>query len=173
MTERETHMTDQSTWHVEGNQVFEGDQLIADYESPGSASYAARLHNNHQSTNAVLSQIDEMFQSEINFTVKGFWDGGISWSLDGDAGYDAEAAERGLQGVAPTIEEALVALRNGARRNFPRSLFAQRNGFDLELQTAQGTIAPWTNKAEFEARLDESLQQVENGETVSLGEFKD
>jgi hypothetical protein len=32
-------------------------------------------------------------------------------------------------------------------------------------------IPPWNTKAEFEESLDESLEQVKNGETVSLGDF--
>lgn len=121
-------------WHAEGSQVYEGDKLIGNYASPESAQYVARLHNNHQSGNFVLCQIDEMLQSEIDFAIEGsIWHGGITWQL-GRANVPSPE-----HGNAPTIEEALIALRNTARRHFPESLFSQRNGFDLKLQTDQRT----------------------------------
>lgn len=122
-----------STWRADGNKIYEDDIFIGNYASPESAHYVARLHNNHQSRNTVLSQVDEMFQSEINFTVTGFWDGGITWSLDDS-----------YHGNEQTIEEALIALRNRARHCYPDSLFAQRNSFDMELETDQRTAEDLT-----------------------------
>ena len=94
----------------------------------GEAQYTARVHNLHVSGSSVMHEVDIMFQSEIHFDIHALWDGGIIWSLgDGDD----------RNGVEDTIEEALAAMTNAARRVFPESSFAMRYASDVVVASDQ------------------------------------
>lgn len=106
--------------------IMEGDPIngtfIGCYGNMGSAHYHARLHNNFVSPIGLLNEIDAMFQSEIDFRITAAWDMGIDW----DCGHQ-------LQGNEPTIEEALVAVVNAAKKLYPNSDFAQSRCYEVPL----------------------------------------
>jgi hypothetical protein len=105
--------------------IMEGDPVngtfIGCYGDMSAASYHARLHNNFVSPIGLLNEIDAMFQSEIDFRITA-WAGGIEW----DCGHQ-------LQGNEPTIEEALVAVVNAAKKLYPKSHFALTRPYEVPL----------------------------------------
>lgn len=104
--------------------IMEGDPIngtfIGCYGDMGSANYHARLHNNFVSPVGLLNEIDAMFQSEIHFRITGFWDGGITWEVGAKA-----------KGNEATIEEAMVAMVNAAKVEFPNSYFALTRQYEV------------------------------------------
>jgi hypothetical protein len=61
-----------------------------------------------------------LYDSEINFELSCFWDGGFIWKLGDDAnGYVAEGNGR-------TVEEAVTELADAALTHFPESDFAKK-----------------------------------------------
>lgn len=67
-----------------------------------------------------MSTLQDIYDSEINFTLSTFWDGGFDWKLgDESNGWKAE-------GNADSLEQAVVALDAAAREHYPRSTFALR-----------------------------------------------
>jgi hypothetical protein len=66
-------------------------------------------------TNVLQVQYD----SELNFELSCFWDGGLIWKLGDSAnGYSAE-------GHAETVNEAIKQLRDAALTHFPQSGFTK------------------------------------------------
>lgn len=62
-----------------------------------------------------------LYSSEINFTISTFWDGGFDWKLGDECnGFKEEGCTR-------TFDDAVVALRAAAIRQFPTSQFAKRD----------------------------------------------
>jgi hypothetical protein len=60
-----------------------------------------------------------LYDSEINFSISTFWDGGFDWALgDGINGWHEK-------GRADTYDAALQALRLAAMKHFPASMFAK------------------------------------------------
>lgn len=62
--------------------------------------------------------LQRLYDSEINFKMSTFWDGGFDWWLGDDMnGYKAEGTARSYQDA---VDEIVLA----ARRHFPTSTFA-------------------------------------------------
>ena len=60
-----------------------------------------------------------LYDSEINFELSSFWDGGFIWKLGDSAnGYPAE-------GRADSVSEAIAQLRAAALTHFPQSEFSK------------------------------------------------
>lgn len=60
-----------------------------------------------------------LYDSEINFMISTFWDGGFDWCLGHElGGYQAE-------GTADTYDEAVAALAKAARTRYRDSAFAR------------------------------------------------
>jgi hypothetical protein len=60
-----------------------------------------------------------LYDSEINFELSSFWDGGFIWKLGDSAnGYPAE-------GRAASVSEAISQLQSAAITHFPQSEFAK------------------------------------------------
>jgi len=118
--------------------IMEGDPIngrrVGNYADLGAAVYYCRLHNDHESLNYALNEIQAMYQSEIHFGLVGFWDGGIEWYL----GVDLETADE--RGNKPTVEEAIVELTNAARRRYPTSTYARGRASDISLVEDQRTV---------------------------------
>lgn len=70
-------------------------------------------------TASSLDDLQKLYDSEINFEISTFWDGGFDWRL-GDTmnGYVAEGIERTIAGAVKALADAAVA-------NFPDSAFAK------------------------------------------------
>jgi hypothetical protein len=65
--------------------------------------------------------LQAFYDSEINFEISAFWDGGFTWKLgDSMNGFDA-------QGNARTIQQAVPELSAAALKHYPDSAFANRN----------------------------------------------
>lgn len=111
-------------------------RLVGHYQSMGNAHYHATLHNIHVSAHAVLREVDLMFQSEIHFGIVGHWDGGLEWYL----GLELPAVGEGVRGNEPTIELALAAVANAARRAYPESDFALAFASDVTVEPDQRTV---------------------------------
>ena len=63
--------------------------------------------------------LQELYDSEINFELSCFWNGGFIWKLGDSAnGYTAE-------GQADSVSEAITQLRDAALTHFPQSEFAK------------------------------------------------
>jgi hypothetical protein len=64
--------------------------------------------------------LQALYDSEINFEISSFWDGGFTWKL-GDAmnGFDA-------QGNARTVDQAVQELSDAALWHYPASAFVNR-----------------------------------------------
>jgi len=77
------------------------------------------LHNNHISGHPVLREVDIMFQNEIHYGISATWDGGIEWYL----GTSLETCDE--RGNENTLEEALAAMANMARKVYPESTYAR------------------------------------------------
>jgi len=61
-----------------------------------------------------------LYDSEINFEISTFWDGGFDWKLgDRMNGYPAE-------GNARTLAEAIEEIKGSAVKHYPESEFAQK-----------------------------------------------
>lgn len=70
---------------------------------------------------ADLSDLQKLYDSEINFEITTFWDGGFDWKLgDSMNGFVAEGKQK-------SIAAAVGALLNAARAKFPDSTFAKRS----------------------------------------------
>jgi hypothetical protein len=82
-----------------------------------SASYTLIRPVTHLS--APVSTLQELYDSEISFELRGEWAAGFEWKL-GDRlnGYSA-------QGHCDTCDEALRALARAASENYPTSEFVQ------------------------------------------------
>ncbi len=60
-----------------------------------------------------MNTLQELYDSEINFKLFTFWDGGFYWKLgDHSNGHSAE-------GSADSIEAAVQQLANAAREKYP------------------------------------------------------
>jgi hypothetical protein len=60
-----------------------------------------------------------LYDSEINFELSCFWDGGVIWKLGDSAnGYPVE-------GRADSVSEAIAQLQDAALTHFPQSEFAK------------------------------------------------
>jgi hypothetical protein len=65
------------------------------------------------------STLQDLYASEINFTVSSFWDCGFRWKLGDDVnGFVAE-------GSAATFERAVSDLAHAAIEHFPNTAFAR------------------------------------------------
>ena len=65
-----------------------------------------------------MNILQELYNSEINWKISTFWDGGFDWWLGDEMnGFKAE-------GGADTLEEAVAALEQAALEHFPNSVFA-------------------------------------------------
>ena len=65
--------------------------------------------------------LQKLYDSEINFTISTFWDGGFEWQLgDSVNGFEEE-------GWAETFDNAVELLRLSAIRCCPDSTFAKEN----------------------------------------------
>ena len=63
--------------------------------------------------------LQQMYDSEINFTISVFWDAGFDWKLGDELnGYVAD-------GCAKTMEDCVVQLGRAAIEHFPDSVFAK------------------------------------------------
>lgn len=72
-----------------------------------------------------LLRLQEMYDSEINFRLECFWDGGFSWYLGDEMNGFKE------EGHTLTLAEAVAELSLAARRYYPKSLYhLGREGFD-------------------------------------------
>lgn len=69
-----------------------------------------------------LADLQRLYDSEINFTLSTFWDGGIDWQL-GDGRYE--------QGTEDTISAAVDRLITAACRCFPNSIYAKQKRQEL------------------------------------------
>lgn len=66
-----------------------------------------------------MNTLQELYNSEINWSISTFWDGGFDWKLgDNMNGWKAT-------GCAYTLEETADALAKAARKYFPNSEFAK------------------------------------------------
>ena len=64
--------------------------------------------------------LQELYESEINFEMSCFWDGGIDWKLGDEMnGFNAK-------GCADTVPEAIQELNDAALEHFPDSQFAKK-----------------------------------------------
>ena len=60
-----------------------------------------------------------LYDSEINFCVSTFWDGGFDWKLGDEMnGFDAS-------GSCKTLNDAAVELHNAACKHYPKSSYAR------------------------------------------------
>lgn len=66
--------------------------------------------------------IDQLYQSEINFRIETFWDGGFTVKL-GDR-LNGFVDETNVENWAQVVDW----LKHAAVRHFPKSLFAYRHG---------------------------------------------
>lgn len=74
--------------------------------------------SNDNNTIDVAKEIDDLYNSELNFRFSAFWDGGIEWALGDDVnGFDADGVER-------TMTAAVLAVRKAALRFYPDSTYA-------------------------------------------------
>jgi hypothetical protein len=64
-----------------------------------------------------LEKLEKMYDSEINFRLECFWDGGFSWYLGDEMNGFKEA------GHTLTIQEAIAELALAAHRKYPQSKF--------------------------------------------------
>ena len=95
----------------------------------------------HKSTHYALNEAQKMYDSEIDFLLVGFWDGGIDWFLGNAPSADGmvedavhhHTSELPRRGNGATIEEALVDVANAARAAFPESEFARFRPTSIEL----------------------------------------
>ena len=71
---------------------------------------------------ATKSTLQALYDSEINFELRTFWDGGFDWKLgDHMNGYRAV-------GCAPSFTQAVIDMKEAAIEHFPNSAFAQERG---------------------------------------------
>ncbi len=64
-----------------------------------------------------MKVLQELYDSEINFSISTFWDGGFDWKLGDEMnGYKAEGSE-------DTLESAIFYLRRAAIFYYPDSTF--------------------------------------------------
>lgn len=129
--------TGPTPWVIKEDDPING-RIIGNYVDLGTAHYYCRLHNQHESGNYALNELQAMYQSEIHFGLVGFWDGGIEWYLGLDLA-DASPA-LGTWGNEETVEEAIVALTNAARKRYPQSVFASGRASDISLVVDQRTV---------------------------------
>lgn len=69
-----------------------------------------------------MNVLQALYNSEINFELSTFWDGGFEWKL-GDAVNGFKES-----GTAETLIGAEVALAEAALRHYPDSIFAKAAG---------------------------------------------
>lgn len=128
-------------WVIKEDDPING-RIVGNYKDLGTAFYYCRLHNEHESLNYALNEVQAMYQSEIHFGLIGFWDGGIEWYLG--SGYPGDYHDYTVAGETrgneETVEEALVALTNAARRHYPESTFALGRACDIALVSDQRTV---------------------------------
>jgi hypothetical protein len=63
--------------------------------------------------------LQKLYDSEINFTISGFWDCGFRWKLGDDMnGFLAE-------GWTNTFDQAVIEIARSAMKRFPNSAFAR------------------------------------------------
>lgn len=66
-----------------------------------------------------MDLLQAMYDSEINFEISTFWDGGFEWKLgDGMNGFVAEGNGRTMQGAADALAAAAI-------EKYPNSAFAK------------------------------------------------
>lgn len=65
--------------------------------------------------------LQELYDSEINFQVSTFWDGGFDWHLGDEANGILDS------GNSPTFLDAVEDLKHSAIKNFPESTFAKNH----------------------------------------------
>lgn len=128
--------TGPTPWVIKEGDPING-PIIGNYSDLGTAHYKCRLHNQHESLNYALNEVQAMYQSEIHFGLIGFWDGGIEWYLGIDYPGDTVVGE--TRGNEETVEEAIVALTNAARRRYPESAYASGRACDIALVADQRT----------------------------------
>jgi hypothetical protein len=64
--------------------------------------------------------LQRLYESEINFLVRAFWDAGFDWGLGDEVNGIIEA------GHAGSFDEAVADLAKAAIEHFPNSDFARR-----------------------------------------------
>lgn len=70
------------------------------------------------------STLQALYDSEINWSISTFWDGGFDWKLGDEMnGWKAD-------GTADTFRGAVTAVAEAAVRYYPNSVFARRGGAD-------------------------------------------
>lgn len=70
------------------------------------------------------STLQELYDSEINWSISTFWDDGFDWKLGDDLnGWKAE-------GTGCAFEDAVIAIAEAAVQHYPNSVFARRGGAD-------------------------------------------
>lgn len=66
-----------------------------------------------------MDALQQLYDSEINFTVSTFWDGGFDWKLGDEMnGFKATGCE-------DNIHDVLIALADAAVKHYPTSDFAK------------------------------------------------
>ena len=98
-----------------------------------------------------MTQLQALYDSEINFDLSTFWDNGFEWRLgDVQNGWKE-------RGSAASMEEAVKALSEAAFRHYPESVFAKAMARD---KTVGAPGPPYCceqdcpNDAEFEVYYD-------------------
>jgi hypothetical protein len=64
--------------------------------------------------------LQKLYDSEINFSISTFWDGGFDWKLGDEMNGFRE------EGGADTFDEAVADLVKAALKHFPDSVFAHQ-----------------------------------------------
>ena len=65
--------------------------------------------------------LQALYDSEINFSISTFWDGGFDWKLGDEMnGYKAN-------GTSEQIDEAIWSLAMAAKEHYPNSEFVRRH----------------------------------------------
>ena len=64
--------------------------------------------------------LQALYDSEINCALRWLWDGGIDWKL-------FLPNDKAIEGNAPTVKDAIRALRQAALTHFPDSEFAKKH----------------------------------------------
>lgn len=66
-----------------------------------------------------MKRLQQIYDSEINYTISTFWDGGIRWSLGDKTNGVID------KGWGSTIDEAIEQLAKAVIKHYPESEFAK------------------------------------------------
>lgn len=84
-----------------------------------------------------MSTLQAVYDSEINFLISTFWDGGFTWKLGDEMnGFKAE-------GLCATLEAAEQALAKAAREAYPESDFARGGAVKALVRDCQKVLAAY------------------------------